>query len=85
MRFHELSHDLVLTLELGLEELDLLEVGVLDGLAFAAVFEGDVAVLEELPLPLVEESRVDLELITDTGTWPSRSELAIAERRGTLL
>ena len=68
MGFHELGHDLVLAAELGFELLDLLVLGVLEGAglaAGAAVGEGEVGVLEELALPLVEEGRIDRELIAE--------------------
>lgn len=44
--FHQLDHDLVFAHELGLELLDLLVLGLLDGLALAAIGEGEVAVVE---------------------------------------
>jgi hypothetical protein len=44
-----------------------------DRLGLAAVVEGQVGVLEELPLPLAEEGGVDLELI--------RAEMAVPSTR----
>jgi hypothetical protein len=69
---HEFGQDLVLALEFGLEGFNLADVGVFDGLGLAAVVEGEVAVLEELALPLVEESGVE------TGTPSSRWRLTMA-------
>ncbi len=67
MRFHELGHDLVFALELGFELFDLVVLGVLDGLALAAVVEGEVAVLEELFEPAVELVGVEVEFIAEVG------------------
>jgi hypothetical protein len=61
--FHELGHDLVLANELGFELFDLTLLGVLDGLAFAAIVEGGVAVLEELFEPAVDLVGVEAEFI----------------------
>src|SRR5271154_6340899 len=63
MLFHELAEHGVLALELGFETLDLVVLGVLDGLALAAVGEGQMAVLEELLEPVVELVGVDVEFI----------------------
>src|SRR2546430_4620086 len=60
---HELGHDVILARELGFELLDLLVLGILDGLALAAVVEGGMAVLEELLEPAVELVRIDVEFI----------------------
>ena len=70
MRFHEFGHDLVLTHELGLELLNLLVLGILDGpglAARAAVGEGQVAVLEEFLEPVVELVGVNVEFIAQVG------------------
>ena len=53
--------------ELGFELLDLLVLGVFDGLGLAAVVEGEVAVLEELLEPVVELVGVDVEFIAQVG------------------
>ena len=53
--------------KLGFELLDLLVLGVLDGFGLAAIVEGEVAVLEELLLPAVEEVGVDAEFIAEVG------------------
>ena len=67
MLFHEFGHDLVFAGELGLELLDLLDIGIFEGFGLAAVLEGDMAVVEELFLPAVEEGRRDAELIAEIG------------------
>ena len=67
MRFHEFGHDLVLAEELGFELFDLVVLGVLDGLALAAVGEGEMAVLEELLEPVVELVGVEVEFIAEVG------------------
>ena len=63
MGLHELGHDVILACELGFELLDLLVLGILDGLALATVVEGGMAVLEELLEPAVELVRIDVEFI----------------------
>ncbi len=65
MLFHEFAEDGVLALELGLELLDLVVLGVLDGFALAAVGEGQMAVLEELLEPVVELVGVEVEFIAE--------------------
>ena len=67
MSFHELGHDLVFAVELGLEVLDLAVLGIVDGPGLAAILEGQVGALEELALPLVEERGVNVELVADGG------------------
>ncbi len=67
MGFHQLGHDLVLAGQLGFELFDLAFLGVLDGLALAAVVEGGMAVLEELLEPGVELGGVDVEFIAQVG------------------
>jgi hypothetical protein len=70
---HELGHDLVFALQLGLELLDLVEVGIFDGLGLAAVLEEGMAVLEEFFLPAIKEGWGDTEFIADGGDGtPSR-------------
>ena len=59
MGFHELGHDLVFARELGFEFLDHLDIGILDGLGLAAIFEGEVCVLE---CPHCAGVRIDLVL-----------------------
>ena len=54
MLLHELGQDFVLALDLGLELLDLLLLGVRSGFRLPAVFEGQMGILEEQPLPRVE-------------------------------
>ena len=76
MSLHELRHDLVFACELGLELLDRLVLGILDGPGLATVFEGEVGVLEELALPLVELGRIDLELVTQVGNGDALEEVA---------
>ena len=63
MLFHEFAEDGVLALELGFELLDLVVLGVLDGLGLAAIVEGGMTVLEELLEPGVELVGVEAELI----------------------
>jgi hypothetical protein len=54
--FHELGKDLVFALDLGFELLDLGVLGILDGLGLAILGEGEVAILEEVALPEIEEA-----------------------------
>jgi hypothetical protein len=65
--FHELGQDLVLALQLGFKPLDLLVLGILDGLGLARAIEGQVRVLEEELLPGIEDVGLDAELITQVG------------------
>ena len=77
MSFHELGHDLVLACELALEGFDLLILGIFEGLGLTAVVEGEVGVFEELALPLIEESGVELELIAQVGNRGALKEMAL--------
>src|SRR5579885_1667710 len=77
MGLHELGHDLVLASKLGFELLDLLVLGVLSGPGLAAILEREMGVLEEVPLPLVEECRVDLELIAQVRDRDGLQEVAL--------
>ena len=61
--FHQLGEDRVAALQFGFELFDLLLLCILDGLAFAAVVEGEVAVLEEVLEPSVELGGVDVAFI----------------------
>jgi hypothetical protein len=54
---HEFDEDLILALELGFELFDLALLGILDGLGLAAVVEGQVSILEEQALPLMNLGR----------------------------
>jgi hypothetical protein len=65
--FHELGHDLVLALNLGFELLDLGVLGILGRLGFTAVAKGEVSVLEELALPVVEAAGGDAMLVAELG------------------
>jgi len=76
---HKLGHDLVLACELGLELLDLLVLGVLNGLALAAVVEGGVTVLEELLEPAVELVGIEAELIAQVGDGDLVEEMAFED------
>jgi hypothetical protein len=64
---HEFGQDFILALQLGFELLDLALLGVLDRLGLAVGLEGSVAVLEELPLPAVEQVGGDARLIAEIG------------------
>ncbi len=55
MLFHEFGEDLVLALELGLELLDLVILGILGSPRPPAIVEAGRGVLEEEPLPGIEE------------------------------
>jgi hypothetical protein len=63
----EYVEDLVLAGQLGFELLDLLLLGVLGGLALAAIVEGSVPVLEELLEPGMDLVRIEVELIAQIG------------------
>ena len=76
MGFHELGHDLIFARELGFELLELAILGVFEGPGFAAVLEGVVGILEELPLPQVEEAGIDLELIAQGGDGDAFEQVA---------
>ena len=76
MSLHELGHDLVLADEFGFELLDSQDIGVAGGSDLAAVFEGQVGVLEELTLPQVEQGGVDLELIAHGGDGDAFEKVA---------
>ena len=80
MGLHELGHDLVLARELGFELLDLLVLGILDGLGVTAILEEGVAVLEELLLPAVKERWRDAELIADGGDGDAFEEMPLEGR-----
>lgn len=67
MFFHEFGEDLVLACELGFEVLDLLVLGVVDGLGLAAVVESQVAMLEEFFESAVELGGIDVVLIAQVG------------------
>ena len=69
MSFHELSHDLIFADELGFELIDLAFLGIIDGLAFAAIVESDVAVFEELFEPAIELIGVKAEFIAKVRDW----------------
>jgi hypothetical protein len=61
--FHELGEDRVLALQLGFELFDLAVLGVLDGLAFTAIVESEVTVLEELLEPAVDLVGVEAKFV----------------------
>lgn len=67
MFFHEFGEHGILALELGFELLDLLVLGVLDGLGGTAVVEGGVAVLEEFLEPVVDLSGKQFVLLAQGG------------------
>src|SRR5215813_6303558 len=68
MLLHQLGEDLVLALEFLLEGSNGAVLGVAVGLAaFVVAGEGQVAVVEELLLPGVEEVDGDAEFFTDVG------------------
>ena len=73
---HELGHDFVFARELGFELLDLGVLGVLDGLALAILGEGEVAVLEELALPDVEQVGRDLQFVAELGNGHAFKKMA---------
>ena len=77
MLLHEFDEDLVFALELGFELFDLAFLGILDGLGLAAVVEGQVGVLEEQALPLVEAGGVDVELIAQVGDGDPFEEVSL--------
>jgi hypothetical protein len=54
VNLHQLGHDFILASQLGFELLNLLDVGVFDGLGLAAIVEGHVTVLKEILEPGVE-------------------------------
>jgi hypothetical protein len=54
--FHELGEGLVLALNLGFELLDLGIFGIRSRLGFEAIAKGEMAVLEELALPMEEDA-----------------------------
>jgi hypothetical protein len=65
---HQLGQVLVLALQLVFEGSDLAILGVPVGLAtFAGVGEGSRAILEELILPEIEETHVEVVLLADVG------------------
>jgi len=64
---HELGHDLVFALQLGFELLDLLVLGVLGPLGFAAVIEGQVGILEQQLLPGLKDRGFDAQLLAELG------------------
>jgi hypothetical protein len=64
----ELGKDLVLGPELLLQGGDLAVLDGFDGLVpFAVAAEGSGPVLEEFPLPAVEQVGLDAELVTEVG------------------
>ncbi len=65
MSLHQLGHDLILASHLSFELLDLLYVGILDGLGLAAVVEDDVTVLKEVLQPAVKLVGVEVVLIAE--------------------
>ena len=77
MGFHELGQDFVFAHELGFELLDLVLLRSVDGLGLTAVLESQVGVLEELALPLLEEGRIDLELVAQVGDGGALEEVAL--------
>jgi len=62
-----LGEDLILALQLAFEVLDLLVLGILDGLDLAAIFEGEVSVFEKLPLPVVEDGGIEASLVAQVN------------------
>src|SRR3954462_3848390 len=77
MGLHELGHDLILALDLRFEMLDLSVLGVFDRTDLAAIVEGEVGVLEQLTLPLIEECGVDLELVAEVRDRDALEEGAL--------
>src|SRR6266478_7960230 len=67
MGLHELGHDLVFAGKLSFEVLDLLLLGILDGLGSAAIGKSQMAVLEELLLPVVELIDLEPEFLAEIG------------------
>jgi len=79
MRFHEFGHDLIFAHELGLELLDLLVLGIFDGLGLAAIVEGGMAVLEELLEPAIELIRIGFEFIAQVGNGDLVDEMTFKD------
>ena len=75
----ELGEDGVLSLELGFEPLYLEVVGVLDGLALAAVVESGVTVLEKLFEPAVNLVGVEAEFIAQVRDGDLVEEMAFKD------
>jgi hypothetical protein len=68
--FHEFGEHGILALQLGLELLDFLELGILGGFGLSAApaaGEGEMAVLEELFEPVVNLVGVEIEFIAEIG------------------
>jgi hypothetical protein len=80
VRLHQLGHDLVLAYELGFEMLDLLVLGILDCFGRATVLKTDVAVFEELFLPVVEDRGRDAELIAEGGGGDAFEQMPLEAR-----
>ena len=77
MLFHEFGEHGVLALQLGFMLLDLLVLGVLDGLGLAAVVEGGVAVLEKFLEPAVELVGVEVVFIAQVGNRDLIDEICL--------
>jgi hypothetical protein len=77
--FHELGHDLIFAGELGFELFDLALLGVLDGLAFAAIVEDGVAVLEELFEPTIDLVGVEAKFIAEVRNGDLVEEMAFED------
>ena len=67
MLFQEFGEDRIAALYLGFELLDLLVLGVFDGLGLAAVVEGGLTVLEEVLEPAVKLVGINVEFIAQVG------------------
>ena len=79
MRLHELGHDLVFAHELGFELVDLLLLGIIEGLGLSAIVEGDMTVFEELFEPGVERSWIDVGLVAKVGDGDLLDEMAFQD------
>jgi hypothetical protein len=70
MLLQQLGQNLVLDPELVLQGSDLAVLDGFNGLVtFAVAGEGSGPVLEEFPLPAVEQVWLDAELVTQVGHW----------------
>src|SRR5262245_10426521 len=79
MLFHEFGEDGVSALKLGFELLDFTGVGVLDGLALAAIVESVMAVFEKLLEPGVDLVGVEAKFVAEVGDGNLLDEVAFED------